>query len=397
MNKVYFCADMDAFFASVEQSDNPGYRGKPVIVAGRAGRRGVVSSCSYEARKYGVHSAMPALSAKKLCPEGIFVPARMDRYREVSEKIMAILKNYSSSVMQNSVDEAFLDMTGTEKLFGPPADAAKKIKRDIMKTTGLTVSVGIAENMYLAKLASDFKKPDGIYEVERGKGTEFIDSVKFSKLWGIGKSTLTKLSDSGIKSAAQLRNYPEKALASIFGEAAASFLYKICRGEDPGIFVFEHKSRSISNEITFERDISDYETAKEILLDLSHKIMFRLMKKNFSSKTLFLKIRLGDFSSSTIQTTKQAPFTSSEEVFETAVKLLETKWDTSKKIRLIGLGFQNVYPQGEEIPELFETMHEKQNRVEKAVLGINSKFGGDRVIKAALLKRSRDRQLPNDP
>ena len=163
MESVFFCADMDAFFASVEQHDYPEYRGKPLIVGGAEGHRGVVSACSYEARKYGVHSAMSASSARKLCPHGIFVPVRMKRYKEVSDHIMEIFSRFAPEVMQNSIDEAFMDMTGTDRLMGPPLVVAARIKACVKEETGLTVSIGIGGNKYLAKLASDYRKPDGLY------------------------------------------------------------------------------------------------------------------------------------------------------------------------------------------------------------------------------------------
>ena len=202
MDSVYFCADMDAFFASVEQHDNPDYMGKPLIVGGLEGHRGVVSACSYEARKYGVHSAMPAATAHKLCPDGIFVPVRMKRYKEVSDHIMEIFSRFAPEVIQNSIDEAFLDMTGTEKLMGKPEEVAARIKACVKEETGLTVSIGIGENRYLAKLASDYRKPDGLYQVKKGQEIEFIDSIPLKKLWGIGKSTWAHLEKSGISTAA---------------------------------------------------------------------------------------------------------------------------------------------------------------------------------------------------
>ena len=387
MESVFFCADMDAFFASVEQHDNPEYKGKPLIVGGIEGHRGVVSACSYEARKFGVHSAMPASTARKLCPNGIFVPVRMKRYKEVSDHIMEIFTRFAPEVIQNSIDEAFLDLTGTEKLMGPPAEVAAKIKACVKEETGLTVSIGIGGNRYLAKLASDYRKPDGLYQVESGKEIEFIDSIPLKKLWGIGKSTWTHLEKSGIATAAQIRNLSDNMLEGMFGKRAAEFLKAIAKGQDPGICASEPKSRSISNETTFDQDVGDYAVLKDTLLWLSHHILFRLLEKGWSSKTLALKLRLDNFSTSTIQMTQENAFTSAEEVFQASLILLQKKWDRRHSVRLIGLGFQNADTSGTGQPSLFEDIHEKQNKVEKAVLKLNNRYKGNQVIKAALLKK----------
>ena len=378
---------MDAFFASVEQHDNPEYKGKPLIVGGVEGHRGVVSACSYEARKFGVHSAMPASTARKLCPDGIFVPVRMNRYKEVSDHIMEIFSRFAPEVIQNSIDEAFLDLPGTEKLMGPPKDVASNIKACVKEETGLTVSIGIGENRYLAKLASDYRKPDGMYQVEKGKEIEFIDSIPLKKLWGIGKSSWTHLEKAGITTAAQIRNLSDNMLEGMFGKGAAEFLKAIAYGKDPGICSEEPKSRSVSNETTFDQDVGDYAVLKDTLLWLSHQILFRLLKKGWSSKTLALKLRLDNFSTSTIQMTQENTFTSAEEVFQTSLQLLQKKWDRHHNVRLIGLGFQNVDISGGTQPSLFEDIHEKQNKVEKAVLKLNSRFKENQMIKAALLKK----------
>ena len=387
MDNVFFCADMDAFFASVEQHDNPDYKGKPLIVGGVEGHRGVVSACSYEARKYGVHSAMSASNARKLCPNGIFVPVRMKRYKEVSDQIMEIFSRFAPEVIQNSIDEAFLDLTGTEKLMGPPREVAAKIKACVKEETGLTVSIGIGVNRYLAKLASDYRKPDGLYQVEKGKEIEFIDSIPLKKLWGIGKSSWAHLEKAGITTAAQIRNLSDSILEEMFGKGAADFLKAIANGEDPGICTEEPKSRSVSNETTFDQDVGDYSELKDTLLWLSHQILFRLLKKGWSSKTLALKLRLDNFSTSTIQMTQENSFTSAEEVFQASLQLLQKKWDRRHNVRLIGLGFQNVDVTGGTQPSLFEDIHEKQNKVEKAVLKLNSRFQNNQMIKAALLKK----------
>ncbi|MCL2705521.1 MAG: DNA polymerase IV, partial [Spirochaetaceae bacterium] len=255
MDNVFFHIDMDAFYASVEQLDNIALRNKPVIVGGM-GKRGVVSTCSYEARAFGIRSAMPIEEAKKKCPSGFFVPCRMERYIEVSNKIMEILEQFSPEVKVISIDEAYLDMTGTSLIFGQPEEAAKKLKIKIKESTGLTVSVGIACNRMMAKLASDHGKPDGLFYIKQGSEIEFLDSIKLKDLHGIGKKTAEKLNQNGISEIKQLRSYSKKMLSSILGSAIfAEYIYKASRGEDPGVWNDNPKSKSIGNELTFEEDI----------------------------------------------------------------------------------------------------------------------------------------------
>ena len=210
-NPVFFHVDLDAFFASVEQLDNPAYRGKPVIVGG-LGMRGVVSTASYEARKFGVHSAMPIGRARALCPHGIFLKTRMQRYHEKSKEIMGIFKNFSPDVQQLSVDEAFLDMTGTEKIFGDTETAARRLKNTILEQTGLKVSVGAASNKYIAKIASGQSKPDGLLVIPPGGESAFMQSLRLSEVWGIGGKTRARLAEAGLTSIAEILTQPEAVL-----------------------------------------------------------------------------------------------------------------------------------------------------------------------------------------
>jgi DNA polymerase-4 len=274
MQPVWFHVDMDAFYASVEQRDNPEFRGKPVIVGG-LGNRGVVSACSYEARVFGVHSAMPMYQAKRLCPHAQFVRGRMERYSEVSRQVVALLQTFSPVVQQISIDEAFLDMTGTERLFGKPRQAAILLKNRVKNETGLVISVGIGPTRFIAKMASDFDKPDGLCRVSPGKEIAFVDAVGLRKLWGIGDSTLNALKKHSITTVAQLREYSVEHLQRLFGEAAGSYLHKVSHGIDPGIHTGVTKSRSISTEMTFPVDVTDIDILEQNLLGMSHEVMFR--------------------------------------------------------------------------------------------------------------------------
>ena len=236
MQTVWFHVDMDAFYAAVEQLDNPEFRGKPVIVGG-TGNRGVVSACSYEARKFGVHSAMPMYQALRLCPQAIRTGVHMERYSAISRNVIQILQTFSPVVQQISIDEAFLEMTGTERLFGTPRQAAILLKNRVKNETGLVISVGIGQSKFIAKMASDYDKPDGLCRVSPGKEIAFIDAVGLKKLWGIGDSTLKNLGRHGIATTAQLRDYGMEHLQRLFGNATGTYLYNVSHGIDPGRMV----------------------------------------------------------------------------------------------------------------------------------------------------------------
>ena len=331
MDNIFFHVDMDAFYASIEQLDNPDLKGRPVIVSGSTEMRSVVSACSYEARKYGIHSDMPAVTAKKLCHEGVFLPVRMDRYKEISEHIMKIFDSYTPSVIQISIDEAFLDISGMEKYMGKAEEIAVNLKNEIKVKTGLTVSVGIAENKYLAKLASDYKKPDGLFRVPPGREEEFLDTLKLKDIWGIGKKTVEKLENMNIRSVERLREYPETLLASMLGPGCAAFIYKAVRGIDPGIFNSAPRSRSKSNERTFREDVASVKGLNMNLLELAHQLMFRLLNSEYSSKTVSLKIRYEDFTTVTAQVKKDSDITSGEEIYSILKDLMETKGTTAEE------------------------------------------------------------------
>ena len=235
--KSFLHVDLDAFFASVEQLDNPQYKGKPVIVGGLPGdRRSVVSTCSYEARRYGVHSAMPTVKAKQLCPNGIFLRGRMKRYHEKSYQVMSIFRDFSPDVQQMSVDEAFIDISGTEKLFGPPEQTAMDIKKRVRQETGLTVSVGLAANRYVAKIASGISKPDGFFHVKDGDEEAFMLSLPLDKLWGAGSKTRQRLNSCGFFTMKDIHNAPLSTLSTLFGTHTGNFLYNAVRGIDSDLF-----------------------------------------------------------------------------------------------------------------------------------------------------------------
>ncbi|MFW6213310.1 MAG: DNA polymerase IV [Spirochaetota bacterium] len=386
---VFFHVDMDAFYASVEQNDNPEYRDKPVIVGARPGHRGVVSACSYEARVFGVHSAMPISQAYRLCPTGIFLPVRMERYHQVSTEIMDLLAEFTPELAQMSVDEAFLDLSGTERLFGDPQQVARTIKNSVREKTGLTISVGVAPSRFLAKLASDKNKPDGLCVVKHGEEAEFVARLPLRSLWGVGKKMLATLEARGIHTVTQLREYEKSELASFFGNAAAHYLHSVSRGVDPGLYG-PGKSHSISGERTFSTDVRDPEVIYDALLEIASSCAFRLREENAQSRTATFKLRLSDFTTTTASRTLDHEIMTSEELYEISRGLLEQRWDKHASIRLVGCGFSNVVrgkgsPQG----ELFSDDDQKSRQVEEAVYRLSKQ--GLTVKRARLLRGHKEK------
>jgi DNA polymerase-4 len=390
--KVFFHVDLDAFYASVEILDHPELKGKPVIVGALPGHRGVVSSCSYEARKFGVRSAMPISQAYRRCPDGVYLPVRMDRYLECSQAVMGVLASYTPEFHQISVDEAFLDLSGTERLLGEPREVGRRIKAQVLSQTGLTLSIGIAPNKYLAKLASEHCKPDGLHQVVPGAEIEFLDSLPLAKLWGVGEKTRQRLVELNITSIPGLRQVPEDILCSMMGKASGLYLYAVVRGADPGIYSLQPKSRSLSGETTFETDLKNPEAIKRTLLELAEQVMYRLMREGLKSNTVVLKLRTQDFTTSQAQRTVKHWLTSSEEIHRLAVALLEQKWNGSTPLRLVGVGVDSVVGPGEAVQqELFEDELGKKRKVEEAVTRIREKIEGVILTKASLLGSRRHR------
>jgi DNA polymerase-4 len=378
-------ADLDAFYASVEQLDHPEYRGKPVIVGGLPGdRRSVVSTASYEARKFGVHSAMPIVRAYELCPGGIYLRGNMRRYQEKSAEVMAIFANFSPEVQQISVDEAFLDITGTEKLLGPPAEIAKKLKAEVRDKTGLTVSLGIAANKYVAKIASGLSKPDGTSIIPPGEEEGFMRSLPVSKIWGAGKKAQEQFKTYGFKTGDDIYRQSLESLTAVFGKAFGLFLHRAVRGEAAAAFDGERGAHSMSAERTFPQDLYDEFNIETELFDICQTIMFRLLDCRWQSRTVFIKIRYNDFSTVSAQETLPRPIGTINELFERLRDLFHRKYQRGRGIRLIGAGLANLETgkppsQG----DLFDSGNEKERNLEKYILEINKKFPG------AALKKGR--------
>ncbi len=378
----FFHIDLDAFYASVEQYDNPSLKGKPVIVGGATSNRGVVSACSYEARTYGVHSALPIFKARELCPHGIYLPGRMKRYQRVSEHIMSIFSEFSPTMQQISIDEAFLDMSGTECLWGPVEQTAIRLQDAVKQESGLTASIGIASNKYIAKMASDRNKPNGICFVPQGEEYLFISEQPLNKIWGIGKKGIENLNRHHIHTVENLRSFTLPYLKRVFGDSTGSFYFQAVRGQDPGFFSTTAKSRSVSNEITLEADTVDKEQLRGLIHQLAHHVMFRLLKEGLIATTVGIKYRLSNFSTFSAQYTPNKPIYSAEEIFAYVWELFIERWDGASAIRLIGVSINSVQKRDQPMQEeLFYDDYKRKHTVEKTVLKLRSK--GNKIMKAS--------------
>ncbi len=377
--------DMDAFYAAVEQSDNPDLRGKPVIVGGAM--RGVVCAASYEARRYGVHSAMPVFQAVKLCPEGIFLPVRMGRYKEVSRMVMEILDGISPLVEQVSIDEAFADITGTERLHGPPHDLALRVKEAVREATALTCSIGIAPNKYIAKIASDFKKPDGLTIIEEEQVSEFLQKLPVGKMPGVGKKTGEELKTLGIVFASDILNFPVAFWTRKFGKWGAA-LYGKAQGIDNSAVIPYSAPKSISAEQTFPKDIDSTADLEKMLLSQAEEVGRELRKLGFKARTITLKVKFSDFEMRTRSRTLPDAFDTTEVLFNAGRRLLEAL-KLRRKVRLIGIGVSNFScgPRQMTIgPAMDETG--RQERLDRAIDLIRGRFCGDKVVRGRMLDES---------
>lgn len=336
MERIVLHLDMDAFFASVEQADCPELVGKPVIVGG-VGERGVVSTCSYEARKYGVHSAMPGFMARQKCPEAIFVPVRMKRYKEVSRKIFKILSQYTKIIEPLSIDEAFLDVTQYGDSY---LNTAKKIKKHIKKTTGLTASLGISYNKFLAKLASDWNKPDGLKVITEEMVPDILLPLSIDKIYGIGKKTVTKLNNYGVYRVDDLIKWPQEYMKTFFGKQGEE-IYNLIRGIDKREVETQRESKSFGRETTLDKDTNDLETLLEYLNGFAIHVSYTLRVKNVYAKTITVKVKTARFITHTKSKTLEIPVNKSKKIYKEA-ELLLREMALSEDVRLIGLSVSNI-------------------------------------------------------
>lgn len=377
--------DMDAFYASVEQRDNPAIRGKPVIVGGAPKSRGVVSAASYEARKFGVHSAMPSSVALRLCPSAVFLSPRMDRYAEESRRIREIFLSVTPLVEPISLDEAFLDVAGSVRLFGPPEAIGRAIKRRILEETHLTASVGIASNKFLAKLASGLHKPDGFLLIRDEDKLDFLAPLPVHRIWGVGKSTEAVLHDLGVRTIGDLRRVPLNVLEPKFGKAAHS-LRDLALGMDDRTVVPDCRAKSIGSEVTFETDVADLDALRTALLDLSEDVGARLRDERLFCRTLTVKARYPDFRTITRRNTLPEPTHATSHIHAEACRILQEKVRLEgKSLRLIGVTASGLQHGGAQLSLFHREAHAKAARIDKAIDDIRKKMGPDSIKRGRLL------------
>lgn len=333
--------DMDAFFASVEQRDNQALKGMPVIVGGRPHGRGVVAACSYEARKFGIHSAMPCFKAAKLCPAAVFVRPRMKRYKEISLQIMGIFKLFTNLVEPLSLDEAFLDLTRNHYNEPSASLLAEEIRKKIFETTGLTASAGVSCNKFLAKIASDINKPDGMTIIPPEQVIDFLTSLPIGKFYGVGKATSKKMERLGVFTGGDLRRFSKSELAFHFGKNG-SYYYNICRGIDPREVTPSRTRKSIGSETTLAEDITDMQQIQETLAALADSVSCSLLRHNFGGFTLTLKVRYDDFSTITRSASYKTPLFTSEDILTCLPRLLQGTEAGRRKVRLLGISVSNL-------------------------------------------------------
>jgi DNA polymerase-4 len=382
---------MDAFYASVEVLDNPALEGKPVIVGGSE-RRGVVCAASYEARRFGVHSAQPTATAKRLCPHGIFLPVRMERYQEASDHVFGIFRRYTPLVEAISIDEAFLDVTASTRLFGAPEKIAKKIKAAVREETGLTVSAGVAASKFVAKIASDLRKPDGLTVVPRGTERDFLAPLPVGKLWGVGKVTESALRRMGVETIGDLSRLAVEEIARKFGKHGVR-LHELSLGIDEREVVPEQPARSIGREETYSEDLMNADAVRKELLSLATRLAERMRRHGIQGRTITLKVKYHDFALITRAVTAGHATDDGGEIYRCAVALLPKTEAGKRPIRLLGIAVSNLDGdedapspgEPEQLPLFAKPRDVRAQKLNRAVDRIREKFGKKGIRPAALL------------
>ena len=388
--------DMDAFFAAVEQRDHPELRGKPVVVGAPADQRGVVSTCSYEARAFGVHSAMPSREAFRRCPQAIFVPPNMPRYAAVSRQVFAIFERFTPLVEPVSIDEAFLDVTGSRRLFGEPEAIAISIRAAIHAETGLTASVGVAGNKFLAKLASESRKPDGLTVVPRSR-TEvlaFLAPLPVGRLWGVGKVMRELLEGHNYRLIGDIQHATGPALAAVVGHHAASHLLRLAFGEDEREIETDAEEKSISREYTFPADCRDPDRLRAVLRDLTDDVGQRLRESGKFAGVGKLKLRWSDFQTLTRQRSFPAPVCDDFTLRRLALELLQAE-PLVQPVRLIGFGVSGFTTERHEQLSLFDdppaVRRDRDEKLCHTVDRLRNKLGADQIVRADAVQPKKEK------
>jgi nucleotidyltransferase/DNA polymerase involved in DNA repair len=382
---------MDAFFASVEQLDRPEYRGRPVVVGSdpRGGKgRGVVAACSYEARAFGVHSALPISQAWRRCPHAVYLRPRGRRYGEVSRQVFALLGRFTDLVEPLSIDEAFLDVTGSGRLWGDAEEIGRSILGAIREDLGLEASVGVAPNKFVAKIASDLDKPRGFVVVPPDRVTEFLGPLPISRLWGVGPKTAEQLTRLGLNTIGEIASWPEGALAARLGDVG-DHLWRLSRGADERPVVPESEPKSLGCETTFDRDRRDPAVVRNTLLALSDRLAARLRRRGLLARGVSLKYRDAEFNTWTRAARLAEPSELAEDLHRAALQLLERVPDRSRAVRLLGLSTTGLVARGNAPGTqlgLFATDDQpRRAKLARSVDSLRERFGGDSVVRAALL------------
>ena len=385
MEPTIFHADMDAFFVSVEELFEPSLKGKAVVVGGSPDQRGVVCAASYEARKFGVHSAMALVTAKQLCPHAIFLPGRRDKYVEYSRKVRSIFERFTPTVEMVSIDEAYLDLTGSSRLHGDPLPLAHRLRGEVEQETGLSVSIGISRTKLVSKVASDLAKPRGILRVLPGHEAALLAPLPVGKLPGIGKVTEERLHDLGVTTVAELAGLGRQTLNELFGQWGES-LHRKAHGLNTAHFDFHEEPKSISNEHTFAHDTCDAEKVQATLGHLVERTAHRLREHRMFATTITLKLRDLDFRTITRAASLKEPTQLDCQILETIQELLRKSWDSKTKIRLLGVGLSGLgYTSLQE--HLFQKeSRDKRTRLYEAADKIRGKFGFDSIGSARAAK-----------
>lgn len=384
-NRKILHVDMDAFYASIEERENPDLKGKPVIVGGTVEGRGVVAAANYEARKYGVRSAMPMVQALRRCPELIRIAPRIDLYAQVSQQIREIFSRYTPVIQPLALDEAFLDVTASEKLFGPAEHIAREIKRNIKEELQLVASVGVAPSKFIAKIASDVNKPDGFVVVDPELVQSFLDPLPVSRIWGAGKVTVAAFDNMGIRTIGQLRRQSLAWLESRFGKFGQHIL-QLANGIDTRDVVSDSQSKSISHETTFSEDLTNKSVLESWLLHLTEQVAWRLRKHELKGKTINLKVRHHDFKTITRSHSLPNHTDSTDTIWQAVHILFNQYWDRRNPVRLIGMGVSSLVLKDENIEQADLFQKPQHSKIDRLTDDINARFG------STTLTRGRSKQ-----
>jgi len=373
--------DLDAFFASVEQRDHPELKGKPVVIGAPPNSRGVVSTCSYEARVFGVRSAMPSSQAYRLCPQAVFLPVDMKRYREASNQVFAILAEYTPIIEALSIDEAFLDLSGSHRIFGSSMDIGTQIRHRVKTELGLNISVGIGANKFLAKLATNLCKPDGIMEFTEEMVKNLLPTLPVDHLWGIGTVSTRRLNRHGIYTVQDLLETPRQLLEALLG-SSTDFILDLARGVDNRPVTPYEEVKSIGNEITFPQDISDEQVIEQVLLELAEKVAHRLRIAQRKCQTITIKLRTPDFQNFSRSITSPTAVDDQRSLFDTAWMLYQQSGLKGKPLRLVGLTASRLHDGEYEQPSLFS---DGSQGIDSIIYRLNQKYAQGTIKRAVFI------------